>query len=251
MKRFSVLVWIGLIVNILLLVSIWYFTSSFNEITGELTYPERDLVNILSFMVIPFCISIIMQIISLPVLFKMPKLGLTLAIIGSIVMLPLSLIFMTGYFYSYETYRNKNFAIFDKQPTDISLNFKSSQLTMLGIVYIVLGLFIGFIGLSMGWLFAGVGLVALCNSFRLKDRIMVGIVKDQLIITPSLYADTYMIPLNDVSLIKESKSLFKLHIKSAGVDRKCTFRKGMIEGRHYQVALADILSKLATKQNKQ
>lgn len=80
---------------------------------------------------------------------------------------------------------------------------------------------------------------------------MVGIVKDQLIITPSLYADTYMIPLNDVSLIKESKSLFKLYIKSAGVDRKCTFRKSMIEGSNYQVALADILSKLATQQNKQ
>lgn len=73
MKKFSVLVWIGLVVNTLLLGSIWYFTSSLNEIVGELTYTERDLASILSFMVIPFCISIFLQIISLPVLFKMPN----------------------------------------------------------------------------------------------------------------------------------------------------------------------------------
>lgn len=74
---------------------------------------------------------------------------------------------------------------------------------------------------------------------------MVGIAQDQLIIKPSLYAATYIVLLSDVSLIKENKGLFKLHIKSANVDRQCTYRKGMIEGSHYQVALTDILSKLA------
>lgn len=65
-----------------------------------------------------------------------------------------------------------------------------------------------------------------------------------MILTPALYAETCLIPLTDVTLIKENKNVFKLHIHSAGVDRKCSFSKKMIAGENAQADLAEILSTL-------
>jgi len=248
MKRINILVWIGLVINIIMIGGASWISSSLGVFNEELNYSERELARMLSFMIVPFCTAVAVQIISLLVLFRKPKLGLALAIIGSIIMLPLSMIFIIGYQFSYERQSNKNFELFYEQPTDIVLKFKWSQLTMQGVLFIALGVIVGILGVGIGWLVAAAGLFALCNSFRLKNRIMIGMVKDKLVLTPTIYSGTYLIPLADVFLIKEDGRLFKLHIKSATNDRKCTYRKGMIEGKVYQGLLDDIFSKIARKE---
>lgn len=249
MNRLTKLVWIGLIVNAVLIAVIWFFSASANDMYSELSYEERNLANILSMVKIPLLIAMAVQIISLPVLFKMPKVGLTLAMISSLIMLPLSLIFITGYLFSYEKHCNKNLPILsqgEQNTLAVVLSFKTSRLFMQGLLSIALGLFVCFFsGLAIGWLVAGAGVLALCNSFRLKNRIMVGILQDKLVITPGLFAETYLVPLSEVTLIKENKQIFKLHIKSIGIDRKLTFRKGLIKENNATLMLEDLFSKLA------
>lgn len=248
MKKVNILVWLGLAANILALCLMWFVLLSTKDIYDELSYSERDVVDILSIMAVPFSVAIFIQLLSLLVLFKSPKIGLALAIIGSVIALPLSMIFAIGYLFCYEQYRNKSLDVLNRQSIDIGLNFKSSHFAFNGLIFITIGLFVGFIGTATGWLVVGAGIVSLCNSFRLRNRILIGVSQDKLIITPALYSDTYLVPLNDVSLIKENKRLFKLRIKSSGVDRICTFRKGMIDGSQSQITLNDILSKLAVQE---
>lgn len=250
--KISKVVWVGLIVNILWFSVVWYSTVSAQDVFDQLNYAERQLFEVLSFLLIPFAISVAVQIISLPVLFKLPKLGLTLAIISSILMLPVSMIFFIGYMFSYEKRRNNGLRPYiasESNRPDNALNFDTSKFAMQGLMFAIIGVVIGFIGVSVGWIVACSGMVALLNSFRLKKHVMIGVLQDQLIITPALYAGTYLVPLSDVTLIKEDKKLFKVQINSAGVNRQCTVRKNMIAQENYQLALDAMLAKLAKLEN--
>jgi len=248
MNSFGKSVWIGLIINIFLVSTLWYISTQLRDIYDDLAYSWREVMDFLPHIILPFCLAILMQLISLPMLFKIPKLGLTLAIIGSVVMLPLSLVFMNGYMFSYEKHRNKNLIPFiknEKNKPDHELNFKTSTLRLQGGLALVVGMLVGFSGSSVGWLLVCVGVISFLNASRLNQRVMIGLLQDQLIITPALCADTYLVPLENVTLIKENKRLFKLHIKSAGTDRKCSLNKTMIAEKNYQAVLEAIFSKLA------
>lgn len=247
MKNFNFLLWIGLVINVVILGAAWCFSISLKDMMSEISYSQRDMVGFLEFMITPFFVAIIIQVISVFALLKKPKLGLALAIIGSIIMLPLSLVFIAGYLFNYEKVVNNGLATFSKQSVYVGLNFKTSTMTMQGALFVIIGLLVGFIGVGTGWLIFGVGVAVLCNSFRLKDRIMIGMTQDMLILTPTLYSDTYLIPLKDVFIIKNDSSVFKIHIKSDVVDRKCTFRKKMIMTEGSPVALDDILSNLVIR----
>lgn len=248
MKKFSVLIWIGLVINILMLTAAWYFSSEAKEFYDELSYSDRNFIDVVSILAILFFISIVVQVVSLLLLSRMPKTGLTLAILSSIVMLPFSIIFMAGYSFSYEKHRNKSLIILSRHdaPTlDVQLNFDFGRMAMLGLVYLIAGAVIALLGMGTGWLVTVLGVFSLCNAFRMKNYVMIGLLQDKLAITPNQFSETYLVPLSDVTLIKENKSLFKLHIKSASVDRKCTFRKSLIKQDNYQITLEDILSKIA------
>lgn len=250
--KISKVVRIGLVVNILWFSVVWYSTVMAQDVYDQLSYSERQLFEVISFLIVPFAISLTVQIISLPVLFKMPKLGLTLAIISSFLMLPVSMIFVVGYLFSYEKRRNKGLTPYiakEGNRPDGELNFDTSKFALLGVMFIVVGLVVGFIGVSVGWIVACSGVVALSNSFRLKKHVMIGLLRDKLIITPALYAETYLVELSDVTLFKEDKKLFKVQINSAGVNRKCTVRKNMIKEENPESVLEGILSKLAKQAN--
>ncbi|WP_154754602.1 hypothetical protein [Erwinia sorbitola] len=247
-KEINIITWVGLLINIILFGFFWFLSFYYEIMINELYLSEHQLPRIFSVIYIPFGIAVAVQFISLMILFKFPKSGRALAVISSMVMLPLSLVFLIGYMFSYEKHCSENLAVYNKQPADIGLIFKSSSALMQGVLFIALGLFVIFLGLGAGGLVAGVGVLSLCHSFHLKNRTMIGMMQGNLILTPGIYSDTYIIPLADVTLIKEDDRLFKLHIRSAGVDRKCTFRKGMIESEKYQEPLKEILSKIARQE---
>lgn len=68
--------------------------------------------------------------------------------------------------------------------------------------------------MSVGGLLVCSGIVFISNAMRLKQRVMIGVLDDKLVLTPALYAETCLIPLTDVRLVKENKNVFKLHIHS-------------------------------------
>lgn len=252
MKGISKLAWLGLALNIGYLAVVWYITTQTADLYQELKPFAQNAVDFLTFMLLPFLLSVLLQIISLPVLFKHAKWGLGLAITGSLAILPLGLLFLIGYLFSYERFRNRPLQLLapgEKEKLSSQLIFKTSMFFVQGLITLGIGLFILLDGVSVGWLLVCSGLLFFSNAIRLNQRIMIGVLNDKLVITPALYAETYLIPLQNVTLIKENKNLFKLHLFAAGVDRKCTFSKKMISGEDSQKVLADILSKLATEDN--
>ncbi|PVZ82486.1 hypothetical protein C9426_29595 [Serratia sp. S1B] len=249
MNKFAKSVWLGLILNIVFLAIAWFIATSLPY--GRLDHSMRDLVEMMSILVIPLGIAVVIQIISLILLFKLPKFGLVLASISSLIMLPISMLFFIGYSFSYEKQVNSALTPFnqnDRNKLVNELNFKTSSFLVRGIVLVVIGVIFSLIlpSKAPGFLLISVGILLLYQAVRLKNRIMMGLLhdNDNLVITLTQFSDTYLVPLCDVTLIKENKQIVKLHIKSAGIDRKCTLAKGWIEEENYQVALDDILTKL-------
>lgn len=250
MKVISKLVWAGLALNICYLGAVVYLTTQVED--DELTLFARNAIAFLQYFSVPFLISLLLQMISLPILFKSPKWGLALAIIGSLIILPLSLIFLAGYLFSYEKYCNRGLEVFsptEKNTPAQALKFKTSMFYIQGGISLAIGLFILADGVSVGGLLVCSGIVFISNAMRLKQRVMIGVLDDKLVLTPALYAETCLIPLTDVTLVKENKNVFKLHIHSAGVDRKCSFSKKMIYAEDSQTLLPKIFSKLAKADN--
>ncbi|WP_431295542.1 hypothetical protein [Rahnella sp. PAMC 25559] len=234
MNKISKFVWIGLIINVLWL--------------GILASIMLEAFNYLWFIIIPFFIAMTFQVVSVSVLFKTSRLGLALAILGSLIMLPFSMVFFIGYLFSYENICNnglKTYKSIDNKKPESELNFNTSKLAMRGLLFVIIGLV--FIGVFVGWLFLCLGLILILNSFRLKNTIMLGLLDNNIIVTPGMNAQTYLIPLSDVMLIKEDKKIVKLHILSAGVNRECSFRKSLIKNENNRSVLGDIISKLAAQ----
>lgn len=253
MAKVSKLVWVGIIINIISISSMWFFSLLDQDIIDELSYDDRQIIRISSLAVIPITIATVIQIISIPVLFKIPRLGFILALLGSIISLPLSLVFWTGYLLSYENHYNRNYAMFKQQPLDAFLTFNTTKLAVQGVIFTVLGLGLMIVGVEntsfFGAMTTGFGIIIFYIAYRQKNKVMIGLAQDKLVLTPSMYTETYFIPLRDVSLIKDTSRLFKLRIKSTDVDRKCTFRKKFIAEDNYQETLKNILSKLSTQES--
>gem|GEM_PF-3857764 len=106
-KKISLLAWVGLMIDLAMLVAACYISTSLIEVLDELSYSDQHLYRITSLMVPLFSFAIVTQIVSLPVMLKKPKTGFTLASIGSFVMLPLSMFFISCCLVSSENYRNK------------------------------------------------------------------------------------------------------------------------------------------------
>lgn len=241
--KISKLAWAGLAINIAVATVIVLYLSQDGLVES---YEEELLDEFISILLIIFAISIPMQGISLLLLSKAPKAGRVLAFISTVLMLPLSMIFFIGYLFSYEWRYNRGLTPFnaDVPPAlDVSLGFNLKQFSLSGILCIVLGIVIGLIGINVGWLIVAVGVVALINSSRLENRIMIGLSQDKLIITPALYAETFIIPISDVTLIQDKPQSFKLQIKSGGVDRTST----ILKRKHQQEEFGKIIAKIATQ----
>ncbi len=243
MEKISKLAWTGLAINIILAAIIQFYLSQNGALSS---YEELLLEDFIKIVLIIFAISIPMQVISLLLLSKAPKTGRVLAFIATVLMLPLSMIFFIGYLFSYEWRYNRGLTPFNAgayPPLDVSLGFNVKQFSLSGILCIVLGIVIALLGINVGWVVVVAGVVALFNSFRLENRIMIGVSQDNLIITPALYAETFIIPISDVTLIQDKPQSFKLQIKSGGVDRTCT----ILKRKHQQPDFGKVIAKIATK----
>ncbi|MTC76261.1 hypothetical protein GKR75_18710 [Providencia sp. wls1919] len=248
MKKFNTVIYIGLIINCLVIASVWYIVDLMNS-QWRLSYDERQLLDVLNWVHYPFMAAIAAQIASLFILDSHPKIGLTIAIISSIVMVPLSLIFLTGYLYAYENRINRSLTEFTGSQANLYIFFKKTQLETLAILYLFIGGIVSFLGLGIGWVLCVVGIVTLCNLRRLKNRILIGADHNNLILTPNLHSKTYLVPLNCVTVLKDNDNLFKLHIITSELNRKITHRKAMLMGNDSSTILNHILAQIPKKES--
>lgn len=269
MKRISLTLWVGLLINIIITCIAWFNLS---ETAGGYDYDHSHL---LWSIILPlFVVALTMQIASIGLLFLAPKAGRIIAGIGAFFMLPIGLVFFIGYMSSYEKKSNQGMTVFSSSEEENNINaeggtglntpaegitqentemnesmklyFKTTPFFMNGVVFIVLGGVIMVMGLGTGSILVGAGVLALVNGFRLNNRVVIGLSKNELIITPGIYSETYRVPYNNVKVTHMDNRLFKLHIHTPEVDKACTLRKAWLEGErdYVSAAMENILSKL-------
>ncbi len=78
---------------------------------------------------------------------------------------------------------------------------------------LIAGIIILMIGMGIGGVFIAAGIVALCNGYRLQNRVVIGVSGESMIFTPGLYADTYVIPLRDVAVVERSNNDAKVRLR--------------------------------------
>ncbi|HFT4306105.1 TPA: hypothetical protein ACHT7L_004427, partial [Klebsiella quasipneumoniae] len=175
------------------------------------------------------------------------------AFIGGIVMIPISMIFLVGSLFSFQTRINAGFTPWRSTTGAMSrddnhqlLTFNASAFYPQGALALIAGIIILMIGMGIGGVFIAAGILALCNGYRLQNRVVIGVSGESMIFTPGLYADTYIIPLRDVVLAERGSHDAKVRLLIPSTGRSITLRKKMLAGDNVSDTFAAILAKLTT-----
>ncbi|MGY7805348.1 hypothetical protein L1S06_09225 [Klebsiella pneumoniae] len=247
MKHVHKLAWIGLFVNII----ICFVARNLLLDEGQLNFHSRA-DGVWSWLVLALFIAVVVQAISIMLSGRYPYLAIVLAFVGGIVMVPASVISLVGSLFSLQTRINAGFTPW-RSTTAVGeadnqqlLTFNASGFYPQGALALIAGIIILMIGMGIGGVFIAAGIVALCNGYRLQNRVVIGVSGESMIFTPGLYADTYVIPLRDVAVVERSNNDAKVRLLIRSSGRSFTLRKKLLAGDKVNDAFAAILAKLTT-----
>lgn len=248
MKHVHKLVWIGLFVNII----ICFVARNLLLDEGQLNF-HRRADSMWSWLVLALFIAVVVQAVSIMLSGRYPYLAIVLAFIGGIVMVPASMIFLVGCMFSFQTRINAGFTPWRSTTGAMGsddnhrlLTFNASGFYPQGGLALIAGIIILMIGMGIGGVFIAAGILALCNGYRLQNRVVIGVSGESMIFTPGLYADTYVIPLRDVVLAERGNNDAKVRLLIRSSGRSFTLRKKLLAGDDVNDAFAAILAKLST-----
>ncbi len=246
MKHVHKLAWIGLFVNII----ICFVARNLLLDEGQLNFHSRA-DGVWSWLVLALFIAVVVQTLSIMLSGRYPYLAIVLAFVGGIIV-PASVIFLVGSLFSLQTRINAGFTPW-RSTTAVGeadnqqlLTFNASGFYPQGALALIAGIIILMIGMGIGGVFIAAGIVALCNGYRLQNRVVIGVSGESMIFTPGLYADTYVIPLRDVAVVERSNNDAKVRLLIRSSGRSFTLRKKLLAGDKVNDAFAAILAKLTT-----
>ena len=231
MKHVHKLAWIGLFVNII----ICFVARNLLLDEGQLNF-HRGVDSMWSWLVLALFIAVVVQTLSIMLSGRYPYLAIVLA----------------GSLFSLQTRINAGFTPW-RSTTAVGepdnqqlLTFNASGFYPQGALALIAGIIILMIGMGIGGVFIAAGIVALCNGYRLQNRVGIGVSGESMIFTPGLYADTYVIPLRDVAVVERSNNDAKVRLLIRSSGRSFTLRKKLLAGDKVNDAFAAILAKLTT-----
>lgn len=227
MKHVHKLAWIGLFVNII----ICFVARNLLLDEGQLNFHSR-VDSMWSWLVLALFIAVVVQALSIMLSGRYPYLAIVLAFIGGIVMIPISMIFLVGSMFSFQTWINAGFTpwrsttgAMGRNDNHQLLTFNASAFYPQGALALIAGIIILMIGMGIGGVFIAAGILALCNGYRLQNRVVIGVSDESMIFTPGLYADTYIIPLREVVLAERGSHDAKVRLLIPSTGRSITLRK--------------------------
>lgn len=146
-------------------------------------------------LVLALFIAVVVQAISIMLSGRYPYLAIVSAFVG-IVMVPASVIFLVGSLFSCK--RGLTPDLPWRSATAVGEADNQQLLTFNASGFLsprgagIAGIIILMIGMNRR-VFIAAGIVALCNGYRLQNRVVIGVSGESMIFTPGLYADTYVI----------------------------------------------------------
>lgn len=155
--------------------------------------------------------------------------------------------FLIGYLFTYNDYVYRGLKTFSLNETgklDTYLNFATVRYFMLGAFATVAGVFMFFTDMPMSMLIIVVGVLNMINGIRLGPRPVIALMGDNLVFTPALMSNTYIISIEHVDLVESKKGKFKIKLNLEGLEKKITFQKNIMENDKDSSALEKILAKI-------
>ncbi|CNB49445.1 hypothetical protein [Yersinia similis] len=247
MKKVSLLVWIGLSLNLVLVLGSWFFTVDYQEFYDELGYRDRMSLDALAVLRYYFSVSLVLQILSVIFIDKTNKFLFVLVIISCIGMLPLSIVFFVGYRLTYNDYiyrSLKKFSLNETGKLNKYLNFVTAPHFMSGVFLTAMSVYMFSNNIPLDMYVFTLGVFQITNGIRLGNRPVIALMGDNLVFTPALMSNTYIISIEHVDLVESKKGQFKIKLNLEGLEKEITFQKNMMKNNKDSDDLEQILAKI-------
>ncbi|HFF1653332.1 TPA: hypothetical protein ACGBIO_001001 [Providencia rettgeri] len=206
MNKFNIYVWVGLVLSASILGSLLYMINA-----GELVIDGSNGAanhELMKTLMIIACVSFPIQIVSMMVMAYKPKLSIVLAIISSVALMPITIVFAMGMIFSATRWRYRQLEPFDTSlnvgfTEKVEFNKRNNRIVVisLGIISIAfillsqsLGMFLFVLTIFLGYF-----------GKKASDNLYLAVKDAQFYIRPNIFAHCYRIPLKNVTYVKGEK----------------------------------------------
>ncbi|XVH59783.1 hypothetical protein RYX27_06085 [Providencia hangzhouensis] len=216
MNKFNIYVWVGLVLSASILGSLLYMINAGElAIDGSNGAANHELMKTLMTIA---CISFPIQIVSMMVMKYKPRLAIGLAIISSVALMPITIVFVMGVIFSAIRWRYRQLEPFDTTinidfATKIEFNKRNNRIVViaLGIISVAfillsqsLGMFLFVLTIFLGYF-----------GKKAADSVYLAIKDAHLYIRPNIFAHCYRIPLKDVTYTKGEKGKVHFNVQTS------------------------------------
>lgn len=206
MNKFNLYVWVGLILSASILGALLYMLQ-----TGEMTLegPAGSAnPELMKTLMIIACVSFPLQIVSMMVLNYKPTFAIVLAVVSSVALMPITIVFAMGMVFSAIRWRYHQLTPFDTTinvPFDVSIPMNKRSNTMMVFPIAILGIVLIVLSQSLGMFLFVLAVFLGFFGKKASSTTYLAIKDSHFYIRPNIFAYCYRIPLKDVKYIKTEK----------------------------------------------
>ncbi|MGO2305798.1 MAG: hypothetical protein ACTH5W_13985 [Providencia sp.] len=206
MNKFNLYVWVGLVLSASILGTLVYMIQ-----TGELIVDGSNgaaNAELMKTLMIIACVSFPIQILSMMLMSYKPRLSIAVAIISSIALMPITIVFAMGMVFSAIRWRYHQLTPFDTTINvdfDISLPFNKRQNTLIVIPLAIVSIAFIILSQSLGMFLFVLTIFIGFFGKRASNSIYLAIKDAHFYIRPNIFTHCYRIPLKDVTYVKGEK----------------------------------------------
>ncbi len=206
MNKFNLYVWVGLILSASILGALLYMLQ-----TGEMTLegPAGSAnPELMKTLMIIACVSFPLQIVSMMVLNYKPTFAIVLAVVSSVALMPITIVFAMGMVFSAIRWRYHQLTPFDTTinvPFDVSIPMNKRSNTMMVFPIAILGIVLIVLSQSLGMFLFVLAIFLGFFGKKASSTTYLAIKDSHFYIRPNIFAYCYRIPLKDVKYIKTEK----------------------------------------------
>ncbi|KOY60134.1 hypothetical protein AM629_21090 [Photorhabdus heterorhabditis] len=241
MKKLSIVLWLGLIINLIVIGGFFYYLQLQQTAQNSLSYQGQEVLKELYPIAKLIAIAIAIQMVSVLLLFIHKKLALFLAMLSGFITLPLGFVYIIGFLFSYNNLRFSGFPLFkwvNKKQLSPYLHFRQERFYIIAVLLGVAAIIqlsaevsMGYTGYeaSMGKVLASAAIVSAFNGIRLAFRPVLGIYDNQLVITPSAFSKTYQVGCDQVLMKEKGKNIISFVIHTDSLKEVVNINRNLIE----------------------
>ncbi|MFD0707519.1 hypothetical protein [Photorhabdus akhurstii] len=247
MKKLSMVMWLGLIINLIAVGGFFYYLQLQQASPNGLDYQEQEALKEFYPIAQLIAIAIAIQMVSVLFLFVHKKLALFLAMLSGLITLPLGCVYIIGFLMSYNNLRFAELPLFNSVNTkQLSpyLHFRQERFYIVAVILGVAAVVQFSITASMAILLVVAAIVSAFNGIRLTNRPVLGIYGDQLVITPSLFSKTYQVGCEQVAMKKKGEKTISFIIQTDSLKETVNIKRDLIRTTDDHADIKEIEKKL-------